>query len=322
VTKEDGKISAYASLKSSAGIVIPEVRKVLLNKEKNPHNHRTNVIFPSEMARAEWCPRATYYRMTGCPEPASNPSFTLSNVFAEGNRIHSKWQGWMADTGLLWGDWKCSRCAEYVKDSIYPEGSKYGSCVGTDYIELQDDITRYYRSYPHDWDYKEVTLKSSSLPVSGHADGAFIKHDCLIEIKSVGLGTIKFDAPKIYADNTHDLSGKKIVDIDGVWSSIHRPLLAHMKQGQIYMWMAGEMGMPFDKIVFLYEFKPNQKAKEFTIFPLPDILDPLLETAKMITDCVSEGKIPACTKTGGCSECRPWEKAADTLSSAEDLTWD
>lgn len=318
VTKDDGKMGAYASLKSSAGIVIPEVRKVMLDRERNPHKHKTNVIFPSEMARADWCPRATYYRMTGYPEPSSNPSFTLENVFAEGNRIHAKWQGWLAETGLLWGDWKCSRCAETLLNSVKPQGPD--TCVGTSYIDLtKRDPEWEDKGFKHDWEYKEVTLRSTSLPISGHADGGLIKYNCLIELKSVGLGTVKFDAPKIYNDNTHEIAGKKIVDIDGIWSSLHRPLMAHMKQGQIYMWMAQEMGMAFDKIVFVYEFKPNQKAKEFTVFPSADILDPMLETAKMITDCVSEGKIPACPKTGGCSECRPWEKAMNDFLASEQV---
>src|SRR5271170_6555709 len=102
----------FSSISYGSGIVLPEVKKVLAERkrEKQPI-HRTSIIFPSEMAKTTWCPRATYFRMSGVPDPASKPSFTLENVFAEGNAVHSKWQGWLSETGKLWGDWRCSRCA-------------------------------------------------------------------------------------------------------------------------------------------------------------------------------------------------------------------
>src|SRR6266699_5548211 len=107
LVKADKKtpIGKLAELKSSAGIVVPEIKKVVLaqharNAERTAR--RSNSIFPSEMARSEWCPRSTYYRMYGLPEPSSSYSFGLDNVFAEGNAIHEKWQGWLAKTGHLW----------------------------------------------------------------------------------------------------------------------------------------------------------------------------------------------------------------------------
>lgn len=304
-----GKLAQYADIKSTAGIVIPEVKRVVLDrKKKGSGSHRTNIIYPSEMARSDWCPRATYYRMSGLPEPSSSTSFTLENVFAEGNSIHSKWQRWLSDTGKLWGDWRCTRCSEYVKNSLKPGPVEHGSCVGTNFAQLNPlgenaDVT----DFSHAWLYKEVTLQSTSLPISGHADGGLVKHNALIEIKSVGLGTLRFDAPKLFAQNTYSVAGRKIVDIEGMWKNLHTPLLPHVKQGNIYLWMAKEMGMPFDRISFLYEFKANQQAKEFIVSLSTEIMEPMLDTSADIVYALEHGTPPACPH-GGCAKCRAYEK--------------
>jgi hypothetical protein len=310
VTKEAGKLADYSHLKAATGIVIPEVKKVLLDRkriEAERNIHRTGIIYPSEMAKSNWCPRATYYRMAGFPLPESTSSFTLENIFAEGNSIHAKWQRWLAETGLLWGDWKCNHCAEIVRDSTKPEGTAFGPCVGTNWAKVNGIPARGFFSFPHEWRYKEVTLASTSHQISGHADGALTKHNCLIEIKSLGIGTLRFEAPTLLEQNTYEINGKKIVDIDGIWKNLHRPLLSHVKQGNIYLWMAKEMGLPFDSIIFLYEFKPNQQAKEFQIRMNEDILAPMLDMAAVVEYAVSVGIPPACP-WAGCGQCAAYEK--------------
>jgi len=299
VKSEKGPFQKAASIKSSTGIVIPLVKKVILDQHAANSartSRRSNTIFPSEMARSEWCPRATYYRMSGLPEPASSNSFALDNVFSEGNRIHSKWQGWLAKTGDLWGDWYCASCDTRVNNSLIPDNARY------------EGFSPYWTDdHLHEWEYKEVTLKSTTQMISGHADGALYKENCLIEIKSMGIGTFRFEAPNILKDNTYEVNGKKITDIEGMWKSIHRPLMSHVKQGNIYLHMAQEMGMPFDRIVFLYEFKANQQVKEFLISKSDDVLEPLLDTARQIEYALSIGVPPACP-FGGCGSCKAYEK--------------
>lgn len=297
--------------------MIPEVKKIMLDRErmdKKRSSHRTHIIYPSEMSRSDWCMRATYYRMTGCPLPESKSSFTMENVFAQGNAIHDKWQNWLSETGKLWGDWRCTRCSEYVKDSVKPGDFFSGSCVGTGWIQMKSpvgistglskDLTS---DYAHDWKYKEVTLKSNSLPVSGHADGALVEHDCLIELKSLGVGSLRHEAPVMLDRHTHLVDGRKIVDIDGLWKDFHRPLTSHLKQGNIYLWMAQEMGLPFKKISFVYEFKSNQQVKEFVVPYSEDIIAKELESAKLVKEAVDSGFVPACP-FNGCSQCRAYEK--------------
>lgn len=298
LVKADKKtpIGKIAELKASTGIVIPEIKKVLLaHHERNTArtSRRSNTIFPSEMARSEWCPRSTYYRMSGMPDPASTYSFGLDNVFSEGNAIHAKWQGWLAETGHLWGDWSCEECGTRINNSLKPPDSKGYYISGVE-------------NSHHDWVYKEVTLKSTSHMISGHADGALYNHNCLIEIKSMGIGTFRFEAPKLLEEHTYEIKGKKIVDIEGMWKSLHRPLISHVKQGNIYLFMAQEMGMPFEEIVFLYEFKANQQVKEFRIKRSEDILAKMLDTATKIEYALAQGVPPACP-FGGCGACKAYE---------------
>ena len=181
--------------------------------------------------------------------------------------------------------------------------------MGTSWVQLSPNLPSFptQGNYEHDWVYKEVTLSSTSHRISGHADGALTGHNCLIEIKSLGVGTFKFDAPKLTEENTYTVNGKKILDIDGLWKNLHHPLLSHVKQGNIYLWMAEEMGLPFDSIVFIYEFKANQQIKEFRISKSEDILNPLLDTAALIEVSLKQGIPPACP-FGGCAQCKDYEK--------------
>jgi hypothetical protein len=299
VTTDDSKLlRTVAGNKSSASIVLPEIRKVLM-AERTAGKSRiySSSIYPSEMARADWCIRATYYRVSGMAEPESNVSFSLENVFSEGNRIHSKWQGWMAKTGDLWGDWFCANCQVRYNNCLMP-GRNYEP-----YLDTRSGI-----SCHHEWEYKEVTLKSSAHRISGHADGALLSKNCLVEIKSAGLGTFRFDAPNLVKENTYTISGKSIIDTEGIWKNLHRPLLAYVRQGNIYLYMAQEMGMPFDTMVFIIESKMNQQVKEFSIKISSGILSPMLDKAAEIEYALERGTPPACP-FGGCAKCRAYEGA-------------
>lgn len=290
------------------------MKNVLANRAKEIQPvHRTSIIFPSEMAKTNWCPRATYFRMSGVPDPVSKSFFTMENVFAEGNAIHSKWQGWLSETGKLWGDWKCSRCAESSQNSLKPSDYTSGSCVGTGWVKLgtshftRDLVSASREAFPHDWRYKEVTLRSVSLPVGGHADAALTESNILVELKSIGIGTLKYESPKLIEENSYTVRGKKILDIDGLWKSINRPLTSHLRQGNIYLWMAKEIGLPFDRISFIYEFKANQQVKEFVVPMSIEVLQPMLDTAKVIKDALRIRTAPDCPYNG-CSLCKPYSK--------------
>lgn len=314
LTKADGKLADYSSLKVATGIVIPEVKKVMLDRKKTESSKNIRRgMYPSEMSLSDWCPRATYYRMSGLEEPETKYSFALENVFAQGNSVHDKWQTWLADTGKLWGDWKCFRCAAQVKNSLKPGPDYSGPCVGLGYVDLRDiDVVKVIseHDYKHDWKYREVTLRSTSLPLSGHADGGLVDHNVLVELKSISAGSFRYSAPKLFESNTYDVSGKKISDTDGMWRNFHSPLTSHLKQGNLYLFMAKEMNLPFDKISFVYEYKANNSAKEFVVPYSYDLIEPAIETAHMIKDCLDKGTPPACIRGDKlCAKCKEYENA-------------
>lgn len=306
LTKDDGRASKYAMLKAAPGVVIPEVKKVLLDRQKSQPSIRRG-MYPSEMASSDWCPRATFYRMSGRPEPPSNNSFQLENVFAHGNQVHSKWQDWLSDTGKLWGDWRCYRCGAIMTNSLKPTLYDVGltNCVGTYHVSLNGGTIN-EASFPHDWKYKEVTLRSPSLPISGHADGALVDHDILIEFKSLGIGSLRYSAPTMLEQHTHTVSGRKIIDVDGVWREFHKPLPSHVRQANLYLWMCNELGLPFTRISFIYEYKANNSVKEFIVPYSEEIVAPMLETAHIVITALDSNIAPECPK-GGCGECKKYE---------------
>lgn len=308
ITKTDGKFADYASLKSNVNIVIPEVKKVMLDRKKaESSNYIRRGMYPSEMSLTDWCPRATYYRMSGLQEPPSKYSFALENVFAQGNSVHDKWQTWLSETGKLWGDWKCSRCAEQVKNSLKPD-EKFDNCIGTNYVNLAGGygVNEATAIFKHDWRYREVTLRSTSLPLSGHADAGLVDHNVLVELKSISAGSFRYSASKLFESNTYDLSGKKISDTDGMWRDFHAPLTSHLKQGNLYLFMAKEMNLPFDRISFVYEYKATNAAKEFVVPYSFELIEPLLDTAYSIKQHLELGTAPPCPK-GGCASCKAYE---------------
>lgn len=305
MTKDDNRFADYTSLKASTGIVIPEVKKVMLNRKKAEAS--TGIrrgMYPSEMSLSDWCPRATYYRMSGLSEPPSKYSFAMENVFAQGNSVHDKWQTWLAETGKLWGDWKCSRCAEKVTNSLKPF-SGYSPCVGTSYVSLNGTTTG-PADFQHDWRYKEVTLRSVSLPLSGHADAGLVDHNILVELKSISAGSFRYSAPKLYESHTYDIGTRKITDIDSMWKDFHSPLPSHLKQANLYLFMAKEMNLPFDRISFVYENKANNQAKEFIVPYSYEIIEPILETAYKLKEAIDSKIVPDCPK-GGCASCKAYE---------------
>jgi hypothetical protein len=317
VSKSDGKLANYSSLKASTSIVLPEIKRVLLDRQKKESQSTIRRgLYPSEMSMSDWCPRSTYYRMSGLAQPETRNSFQLENVFAQGNSVHSKWQGWLESTNKLWGDWKCSRCAAQVKDSLKPAEFYGGSCIGTDWVKFEELVTRrkgevaksVINDFAHEWKYREVTLKSTSLPLSGHADGGLTEHNILIELKSISAGSFRFSAPKLYEAHIHDVNGKKIVDTDSMWKDFHAPLTSHLKQLNLYLFMAAEMNLPFTRGSFVYELKANNQVKEFVVPYSYSIIEPVLEIAHNIVDCLAKGSPPDCIRgKERCSSCKSYE---------------
>jgi len=294
--KPVGRMRDRAKIKKEGGVLLPELKKVAL-AEFNDHSHSTDHIYPSEMARSDWCPRATYYRISTGVVIDEDFSFTLESIFDEGHSVEQKWQRRMRQTGKLWGVWRCICCGKQTGNELEPL--------------MYDQEHDYTQCYGHLWEYKEVALEDTPLRLRGREDGAMGYPGYLVEIKTIGPGTVRRDAPKLMAQHYYKDIG--VYDYDSIWKDLRRPFVSHIRQTNIYLYMARSMGLDFSTAVLLYEFKSNQQTKEFTVKLTPSIYEPLLDKAQSIVDALDgAAPVPACPFDGqdedtGCAKCKVYE---------------
>lgn len=297
--KATGTLARWAEAKKVHGRVLPEVQKMLLTRPQDEHRSH-DLIHVSTLAKNDWCPRASWLRIIAARSGefvvAEAPRFQLDNIFEEGDRIHAKWQSWFWDMGILFGRFKCEVC-ERTWDDTSPAECTYCGAV-------RSCLT-----------YCEVVMNDPEHLLTAHADGELrfpSEEGVLIEIKSVGAGTIRTEAPKALAKYTH-----KYVDEDGVarthfdhetfWRDLRRPMPSHLRQGYLYLFLRAlytrEHGWPpVKRIVFIYEYKPTQAVKEFEIVIDEDWVDEALADCKDVVYALDSGIAPTC-KAGRSRRC-------------------
>ena len=296
--------------------VLPLIKEIALRQSGPDPERNPAVIHPSEMAKSDWCIRATFWRIAGRKEPARKFNFVLETIFAEGNGIHSKFQTWLRETGKLWGDWVCLSCGQKFTGYSRELPVAYPECV--DCLCSMDHhsiCTHEHLKRPHVWDYREVRLAPLGSLVQGQADGA-IEDGPLVECKSIGIGTVRNEAGSMLKRYYNE--DAKLYDLNLFWKELRRPFPSHIRQAVVYLYLAELCGLPYDEITFIYEFKPNQQVREYTI-RLTDsiretVLQPLLDKARKIENALQYNQPPPCTE-GGCSQCRAFEE--DDEHSAE-----
>jgi rubrerythrin len=224
----------------------------------------TKHLHPSDISKGNWCLRQTYYKMTDTT-PTNPETFTLRkiNLFAEGHFTHEKWQEWLRRAGILWGNWLCQWC-HHKWEALSP--SHCPVC---------------YEGPPK---YAEVDIYDAEYHIIGQADG-WLKDDmgdAILEIKSLGVGTLMFEAPTLFQAfrDGH-------LDLDEVWKRIKRPLATHNRQVQLYMYFLG-----VHKAVVLYEWKATQEVKEFHIELDMDVVNPMLTGALAVLDSLKDNTVP------------------------------
>lgn len=246
-------------------------------------DRRTDVLHPSEIIKKDWCKRASYFLLNGETKIAEKPGLRLQNIFDEGHYIHAKWQNWFQEMGVLHGKFKCLSC-HHVTWGTSPE--KCEKC-GWGILE-----------------YAEVTLVDDELRIAGHTDGWIkgIGDDCLIEIKSIGPGTIRAEAPNLMMDADGDFMK--------AWGNVRKPFGSHILQGQVYLELMHRMGNPVDEIVFLYELKADQSYKEFPVTRDYELVRHVFDGAKIVVDAVIAGTPLDCSNNPGgtCKQCEPYKE--------------
>lgn len=243
-------------------------------------SRRIDILHPSEIVKDGWCHRFSYYVLRGELTPKKDrPGLRLQSIFDEGHSIHHKWQSWITEMGALYGRW----WSEQDKKSVWAVSSDPVLSTST-------------------YDYKEVPLEYPPLHIAGHSDGWVVGlgDDFLIEIKSIGTGTIRMEQPSLLNEG-----------LDAAWKNLRSPFRSHIRQGMLYLHLChlmerdGLLKRPAPKeIVFIYELKLDQSYKEFAIDydvePIQDILIGL----DIIAAAMSSGIPPECNVgPKGCKNC-------------------
>lgn len=287
------------TFKSSAGVLLPDIQRHVVRSQKDS-DRDTDHVHPSDMAKNYWCPRQTYFRITGAEtnRAPSSVSFRMANAFAQGHMIHDKWQRWLWEMGRLWGRWSCSEGHTFFAQSP----SLCEECAAA---HIHSELS-----------YREVPLHSDEYLMIGHSDGCVMpppdspdKTPRLIEIKSIGVGTLRFEAPSLFWELQ---SGEKT--LDQAWAEIQRPFRSHLTQGHTYLMMAQECYPELSEvteIVFLYEWKATGDTREFVVKYDPTFIEDRLELARTVAISVrNQGKVlPEYPKWASldCKDCKDCE---------------
>ena len=225
-----------------------QVSRHLMKEEVS--DRRSDCIHPSEASHEHWCPRSTYYRIAGYEAVQAPRSLSMEMVFETGHDAHRKWQTWFREMGVLNGDWRCRVCSK-VWSGVSPT-----SCPRCE-------------SGGHLIDYAEFPVSNDDYLLAGQSDGDVIRPDgtsTLIEIKTIGTGTVRYDAPSLMAKYSYhhfDDSGKIRTGVDwqALWNGIKRPFSSHLRQGMIYCFCSGR-----DEITYIYDPKfITAHPKEFSV---------------------------------------------------------
>lgn len=260
--QRDPSVALLRNLKATyKGTVLlgPIQRHVLRRARGGDPERDTSVMHVSEVVKSDWCPRNSFYRLSGTPttDKPENRSFRMTNVLTEGSTIHDKYQTWMHEMGVLFGNWRCRDChLEFTAD-------RPSECLGCGSPRLR---------------YREVHLRRDDMRIVGHADAGVTLEDVdpfLVEIKSIGLRSLAFEAPLFYE---RFLEGESV---DNLWRDIKRPFPSHLRQGLMYCWMLG-----LSRIVFIYEWKPTQDVKEFVVTFHPRMVEAILQDVEEVNRCL------------------------------------
>lgn len=281
VTKSE--LQKFLDAKKKPYRLIGDIERHLLQRPVGDRS--TTVLHPSEIIKKDWCKRASYFLLQGRTKVAEKPSLQLQSIFDEGHAIHAKWQKYFQEMGVLHGKFECLVC-DKITWGTSPQECEHCHAGVAKLV------------------YAEVTLRDDELRIAGHTDGWIkgIGDDTLIEIKSVGPGTIRSESPGLM----YDANG----DFMEAWKNVNRPFSSHIMQGQVYLELLKRMGTPVNEIVFLYELKANQSYKEFSVKADYELVRHVFDGAKIVVDAVAAGVALECSNTPGgtCKQCEPYQE--------------
>lgn len=282
--KTSPDLKAFLDAKKKPTYLLGPVERHLLSRT-TPSTRRTDVLHPSEMC-SDWCIRASWFLLNGAEKHTEVIPLRLANIFAEGHAIHAKWQAWLAEMDVLRGGWYCR----------------------TDDVRWWGLRSDHKPSSLCQVEYDEVPIIDEQYRISGQADGwltGLNGPEAILEIKSIGTGTLR--------------TGGVPIDKGGLaasFRSLNRPLTNHVRQATIYLWVLKRMyeqgkisDLPPNQLLFLYECKEDQSAREYKVQYNEEYIETVLEKLAILDP--DSAQPPACTgekQSGGrCKKCEPYE---------------
>lgn len=152
----------------------------------------------------------------------------------------------------------------------------------------------------------EVPVTYPGFRVHGHGDGLLglpnvdhMERVALLEIKSIGIGTLR--ANRFQIQNGLAYSFRLIT----------RPFPTHIRQAMFYAWVLNKILPPehqIQSLIFIYECKEDQAAREFEVKYDEEYLHGVLEKLRMLfpdEDGVLVAHPPACINDEKCP-CRSY----------------
>jgi CRISPR/Cas system-associated exonuclease Cas4 (RecB family) len=263
-----------ATFRDNDKLITHVARHLMLRSDVS--GRRSDVIHPSEVAKADWCPRSTYYRMVGAEAEVIPPGLAMEIVFETGNEAHTKYQTWLWEMGIMRGIWHCLFCDLHWED-VSPH-----SCPrcehGRDLLE-----------------YAEVPVTKPEYLLDGSMDGDVLLNDewMPIECKTIGMGTLRYEAPELikkYSYEHIDTNDKTRSGLDwnALWNGIRRPFPSHLRQGMIYLFCAGRK-----KMRYIYECKYlTVTPKEYVIALDMELIEERLESCLQVKKSLELGRPP------------------------------
>lgn len=270
MTTKTSALRQYLDATKKQTVLLGKIERHLLTLPPDT-SRRQDVLHPSEVTKDDWCIRASWFTVRGVTRDVrTNPGLRLASIYAEGHSIHHKWQKWISDVDMLVGVWECDEHGRY-----WGKESDHDTCEVT---------------------YKEVPVWHGDMDIAGHADG-WVTSGHLLEIKSIGIGTIRAAGLPVGGG------------LEEAFRGLSRPINSHIRQASLYIfclrWMHANGHLddpPPEKLLFLYEDKSTQAAKEFTVPYDEAYLETFLEKrAKLDLDSPTP---PECTGGSGCLQCK------------------
>jgi hypothetical protein len=230
------------------GFVVPIIeQQSLLDSITDSNNRKRDVFHPSEISRADFCPRAWLL----CQRDVSlydknkiNPEQQLR--FDVGKILHKYVQEKLGNSGVLFGAWECLRRCEGEK--CFHLGFKPKNICDGEY-----------------WVYKEVTVFDDELNIRGNTDGIIIPNSSnkwSLEFKSMNTDSFSTLVQPIPQDEEQACWYLDILYRKGFyeWNKF-----SSKDDGDSYDKAKKIIDMPFTGAVVMYMNKNTQVMREFFV---------------------------------------------------------